>query len=101
MENRHDRAAAAIDWADKCAAIERELAFRRRVYPRRVEEGRMTAREAERQIAIMEAIHHDYTRWLFSCSTDEARLICAQREREASQTGREPTPNGEHQPALL
>jgi hypothetical protein len=38
----------------KCA--EREIGLRRRVYPNRVDTGRMSQREADRQIAMMEAI---------------------------------------------
>ena len=37
-------------------AAEREVRLRRRVYANRVETGRMHAREADRQIAMMEAI---------------------------------------------
>jgi len=38
----------------ECA--ERELKLRRRVYANRVDTGRMSEREAQRQIAMMEAI---------------------------------------------
>jgi len=45
----------------ECA--EREVKLRKRVYPRRVDEGRMTQALADRQIALMEAIaaHYRYT----------------------------------------
>ena len=46
METLHDMAACA----------EREVRMRRRVYPRWVESGRMTAAQAEREIALMDAI---------------------------------------------
>jgi len=46
--------------ADKLRAIERELGYRRRVYPRRVEAGSMTQRLADNQIEIMEEIAADY-----------------------------------------
>ena len=46
--------------AEKRAALERELRLRRRVYPRRVTDGRMTEVDAEREIAVMEAILADY-----------------------------------------
>lgn len=46
--------------SDKLDAITRELGFRRRVYARQVEAGRMTAAKAEREIALMEAIRDDY-----------------------------------------
>ncbi len=49
-----------ITAADKRREAERELAMRRRVYPRMVETGRMKKHEAERQIAVMEAIAEDY-----------------------------------------
>ncbi len=38
------------------ACVERELRFRRRVYPRWVGEGRMTQAEADHEIAAMEAV---------------------------------------------
>ena len=44
----------------KIRCIKRELAMRRRVYPRRVKSGRMTQALADRQIAIMESILQDY-----------------------------------------
>lgn len=44
----------------KLAAIERELKYRRRVYPRWVAEGKMTDGFAAAQIAIFEAIADDY-----------------------------------------
>lgn len=44
----------------KREAALRELAMRRRVYPRWVEQQRMTQDEADRQIAIMAAIADDY-----------------------------------------
>lgn len=47
--------------ADKAKCAEREVAQRRRVYPRLVESRRMKQAEADRQIAIMEAIAADYT----------------------------------------
>lgn len=36
--------------------IERELRFRRHVYPRRVADGKMTQVLADRQIALMESV---------------------------------------------
>jgi polyhydroxyalkanoate synthesis regulator phasin len=44
----------------KRTEIARELAMRRRVYPRMVAEGRMSQDEAERLIDIMESIWSDY-----------------------------------------
>jgi hypothetical protein len=46
--------------ADKHREVLRELKMRKRVCPRWVEKGTMTAKDAARQIAIMEAIAADY-----------------------------------------
>lgn len=53
---------ATVHWtaADKLAAVERELGFRRRVYPRRVEDGKLSERTADVQISLFEAIRDDY-----------------------------------------
>lgn len=45
---------------EKLKAVERELGYRRRVYARRVSEGKMSAELAAEQIAIFEAIAADY-----------------------------------------
>lgn len=45
---------------DKFKAIERELGYRRRVYPRLIESGKMTRELAAEQIALFEAILNDY-----------------------------------------
>jgi hypothetical protein len=45
---------------DKWACAKREVQMRRRVYPRWVTEGRITQMEADRQIAIMQAIEDEY-----------------------------------------
>ena len=55
---------------DKLAPIERELAYRRKVFARRVENGSMTRELADRQIAIFEAIRDDYAK-----AEKEERLI--------------------------
>lgn len=44
----------------KRKAVERELGYRRRVYPRRIELNQMTQKMADDQIAIFEAILADY-----------------------------------------
>ena len=46
----------------KREAIERELSYRRRVYPRWIEQNRMTKRQADQQMAIFEAIREDYAK---------------------------------------
>lgn len=46
----------------KLAAVDRELRYRRRVYARRIGEGKMTQALADEQIGVMEAIKADYER---------------------------------------
>lgn len=46
----------------KRIAIERELAYRRAYYPKRVAAGKMKQELANHEIAIMEAIAADYAR---------------------------------------
>lgn len=45
---------------EKRKAVERELTFRRRVYPRWINDGRMSQQMADQQLAIFEAIRDDY-----------------------------------------
>jgi hypothetical protein len=45
---------------DKLTAIERELAYRRRVYPRLVANHQVTQQHADYQIAVLDAIAADY-----------------------------------------
>lgn len=49
-----------ITAADKLQCAERELKYRRRVYGRLVERGKMSQREADRELELMEAIARDY-----------------------------------------
>ena len=49
-----------ISAADKLQCAERELKYRRRVYGRLIERGKMSQREAERELQLMEAIRDDY-----------------------------------------
>lgn len=44
----------------KRKAMERELSFRRRVYPRFVADKKMSQQLADEQIAVFEAIRQDY-----------------------------------------
>jgi len=44
---------------DKIVCLTRELRLRRRVYPNRVADGRMSAAEAERELLVMQAILSD------------------------------------------
>jgi hypothetical protein len=46
--------------ADKLRSVERELKYRRYVYPARVASLKMKKAEADREIAIFEAIAEDY-----------------------------------------
>jgi hypothetical protein len=50
-----------ITAADKLACVNRELAYRYRVFARRVDAGKMTQRQMDREIALMEEIAADYT----------------------------------------
>lgn len=47
---------------EKLKEIERELAQRRRVYPRLIDSGKMSRAAADRQTAVLEAIRDDYRR---------------------------------------
>lgn len=54
--------APIITASEKLACVLRELNMRRRVYPRWVENGKMTQAKADAEIRIMEAIAADYER---------------------------------------
>ena len=47
-------------YTQKLEAVEREIKQRKYVYPRRVQDGKMTQRLADYQLAIMEEIAKDY-----------------------------------------
>jgi hypothetical protein len=49
-----------ITTADKLACAKRELAMRRNVYPRWIEQHKMSAGKAAHEIAAMQAIVWDY-----------------------------------------
>ena len=49
-----------ITAADKMECAERELRYRRRVYGRLVDRGKMTRERADRELELMEAIALDY-----------------------------------------
>jgi hypothetical protein len=49
-----------ITFSDKEACAKRELDMRRRVYPRRVADGKMKQTDADRETEVMEAIYEDY-----------------------------------------
>ena len=50
------------DLAALIECVERELQYRRRVYPRRIEKGRMSVELATRQIGLMESIKRNLER---------------------------------------
>ena len=62
--------AAPMTAQEKRECAEREVRQRRRVYPRLIEAGRMTAQKAAREIELMEAIAADYRR-----QEEAARLL--------------------------
>ena len=45
---------------EKWKAVERELALRRNVYPRQISTGKLTMREARRELELMVEIAEDY-----------------------------------------
>jgi hypothetical protein len=51
---------AAFTAREKMQAAQREAGYRRFVYPKRVDAGKMKQAEADRQIAIMDEIAADY-----------------------------------------
>jgi hypothetical protein len=54
--------APAFTAAEKHRAAQREVELRKAIYPNRVMHGAMSQREADRQIAIMQAIADDYAK---------------------------------------
>jgi hypothetical protein len=46
-----------IPLSEQLACARRELSFRQRVYPRLVENGKMTQAEADKELARMQALH--------------------------------------------
>ena len=47
---------------DKLRCVERELAFRKRTYPRLIANKKLGQAEADRELALMECIRQDYHR---------------------------------------
>lgn len=56
MKDLFPQTITTVTLEDMCKEAERELALRRRVYPGWVAAGRLKQAQADRQIAIMEAI---------------------------------------------
>lgn len=50
----------SITHQDKVAELQREVSLRRRVYPRWVAAGRLTQADADKRIAVLQAILDDY-----------------------------------------
>lgn len=50
----------SVTRGDKIAALKREIALRKNVYPARVMGYKMSSEKAAHEIAVMEAILHDY-----------------------------------------
>jgi hypothetical protein len=58
----NETAALIYTAEQKRKALERELTYRRRVFPRLIDSGKMTRQTADDQIAIFEAIREDYAK---------------------------------------
>lgn len=50
----------AFTATDKLKCVERELRYRRRVYPRQIQLGKMSWLEAQEQLGLMQEIVDDY-----------------------------------------
>ena len=63
----------------ECA--EREVTMREKVYPRLVDARKMSQKTADREIAMMRAIRHEYVEGVSSGEFDDEKLAdCARRE---------------------
>ena len=62
-----------ISNADKLKELNRELAMRRRLYPKWVADGSIEQAAANRRIEVMEAIAEDYE-WLIATAKDQGSL---------------------------
>ena len=51
-----------VSRAEKLKELDREIAMRQGVYPRWVDQGKLTRKVADRRIRILEAIREDYVR---------------------------------------
>jgi hypothetical protein len=68
--------------ADKRDCLIREANMRRMVYPRRVEERKMSQGRADREIALMEAMAEDYKVLAQAEAQERAIKDAAARERD-------------------
>lgn len=55
-----ERVPERVTVATKLAELNRELGFRRRLYPKWVESGRLSAERADAQLRVLEAVLADY-----------------------------------------
>ena len=62
---------ADISDRQKLESIRREIKYRRRVYPRLVDQGKMRKRKADDEILIFKAIERDYMRRVSDASNTE------------------------------
>ena len=64
-----------IDAVTKLKAVERELAFRRSLYPKWIAAGRIDQEKATHEIAVMEAIAQDYRDALDIIKAGQGKLL--------------------------
>jgi hypothetical protein len=64
-----------ISLEQKLKCVERELALRRSVFPKRVREGRMKQAHADHEIACMEAIIDDYRQGRIADANNGSRQV--------------------------
>jgi hypothetical protein len=69
-----------ISKSDKLKCAQRELAMRKKVYPRWVEQDRMSAGKAEYEIACMAAIVEDYLLVVAGEAVAQQQLFDAETE---------------------
>lgn len=80
---------AVFSAKDKLGCVERELGFRRTVYRKRVIDGRMSAHDRDREIALMTAIVADY-RQAAATEVDPSDLFRRDQVVPANDRGAEP-----------
>jgi hypothetical protein len=66
---------SSITIQDKLACVVRELGYRQHVYPRLIASKKLSQSQADRQIAVMEAIVEDYRRSAQVCIEPEEDLF--------------------------
>ena len=81
---------------DKLKAIKKEINWRRYVYPNRIRAGKMTEEQADRNIALMEAIQADYEEKL----TPEEHEVCQEEAIKIALDMADKIPDGVLTPAM-